>query len=354
MRAAIFLFAFVLCAIDLHAQYRFIDANELNVLGRASSVVPKTFHRVDTDFFKKMPKRVAELSTNSAGITISFKTNSKNLKLKWVLGKYRVQWNMTPLAVNGLDLYGVKNGKWQYVASAIPRSDTNEAVLIAGLDGAMRNYRLYLPLYTELKTLEIGVDSNASIGKADAAVLPKKKVVIYGSSITQGASASRPGMAYPSIISRRLNVEMFNMGFSGSGKMEPILADVVGGMEADVYILDCVPNPSPKQIEERAVPFVKRLRALKPNTPIIMVESIVREQSHWVEARHKVVFGQNAAFRKAYDQLIGEGFKNISYIPTNELMGDDHEATIDGTHLTDLGFMRIAERIGRELEKVLK
>lgn len=359
MRDFLLLFVFIFWSIGLFAQnkevtYRFINANELIVQGRASSVVQHTFHRADTVYLRKLPRRVAELSTNAAGISVDFTTDTKNIKIKWVLGKFNTLWNMTPLAINGLDLYGLNKGKWQYMASAIPGKDTNEVVLIAGLDGSMRSYRLYLPLYAELKILEIGIDSNAVIHKTDATLLPKKKVVIYGSSITQGASASRPGMAYPSILSRWLNIETYNMGFSGSGKMELILADVIGGMDADVYILDCVPNPSPKEIEERAVPFIKRLRGFKPEVPIIMVESIIREQAYWVEARHKIVFGQNAAFKKAYDQLMGEGFKNILYIPADELIGDDHEATVDGTHLTDLGFMRIAERLGRAVEGLLR
>lgn len=358
MKVISFLFAFIFCNTVLHAQnnipYRFVNANKLTVLGRGAAVPGNTFHRVDPVYLPKLPRRVADLTSNSAGISINFKTNAKNLKLKWVLGKYMNLWNMTPLAVNGLDLYGMKDGQWQYVASARPISDTTEVVLISGLDGAMRNYRLYLPLYSELKTLEIGIDSGAVISKADANVLPKKKVVIYGSSITQGASASRPGMAYPSILSRRLNIETFNMGFSGSGKMELILADVIAGMDADVYILDCVPNPSPAQIKERAVPFVKRLRQLKPNVPIIMVESIIRETAHWSAARHKVVYGQNEEFKKAYEQLKREGFTNIIYVPADDLMGHDHEATVDGTHLTDAGFMRFADCIGKVLTPLLK
>ena len=86
-------------------------------------------------------------------------------------------------------------------------------------------------------------------------------------------------MAYPAILSRRLNIETFNLGFSGSGKMELAMADVMASMDADVYILDCVPNPTPKEISERTIPFIKRLRQLKPGVPIIMIESIIREQS---------------------------------------------------------------------------
>lgn len=342
----------------LHAQdtlkYDFVNGNTLTVSGRAANVNTDLFHRIDSADQRKLPARVAELAGNSAGISISFQTNSKRIKAKWVLAKYIDLWNMTPVAVNGLDMYGWKNNHWQYVASAKPSSDTNSAVIIRNLDGSMHTFRIYLPLYSELKTIEIGVDDGSIIQKAGNEFVPQKKVVIYGSSITQGASASRPGMAYPSIISRDLNVETFNLGFSGTGKMEIEIADILGKMDADVYILDCVPNPSPKQLRERAVPFIKRLRQLKPGIPVILVESIFREDGHWDTAKGNYVANQNKEFRQAYEQLIAEKIENLYYISNRELIGNDHEATVDGTHFTDLGFARFAKHIKDLLVKILK
>lgn len=353
---ALLLFAF--CHHPLFAQdnspYRFVNGSTLTVLGRAGSVHPAVYHRVDSIDRKKLSARLAELADNAAGININFQTDSKSIKVKWILGKFNQLWNMTPLAVNGMDLYGWKDQHWQYVASARPVADTNAAVLINHLDGNMSTYRIYLPLYAELKSIEIGVDSAATIKPANSEYIPLKKVVIYGSSITQGASASRPGMAYPSIISRDINVETFNMGFSGSGKMEIVLADILAKMDADVYILDCVPNPSPKQIHDRAVPFIRRLRQLKPGVPIILIESIFREDGNWDSVKGKYVADQNKEFRKAYEQLVSEEFPKLYYISNVGLIGDDHEATVDGTHLTDLGFTRFAERVEGVLVKALK
>ena len=349
---------FIFCMQNVRAQdslhYQFVDGNELTVLGRSHTVEANSYHRINSADLQKLPKRVAELATNAAGINITFQTNSKNIKVKWVLGKYNQLWNMTPLAVNGMDLYGWSNNHWQYIASAKPLADTNTAVLVNNLDGEMRAYRIYLPLYAEVKQLQIGVDASAIIEKAGAQYISKKKVVIYGSSITQGASASRPGMAYPSLVARHLNVETFNMGFSGSGKMEIALADIISSMEADVYILDCVPNPSPKEILQRAVPFIRRLRSLKPHIPIILVESIFREDGNWNREKGIVVTNQNKEFRKAYEQLLNENFHDLYYISSKGLMGGDHEATVDGTHLTDLGFTRLAKQIEGVLVQVFK
>jgi hypothetical protein len=333
---------------------KFVNGNDLTVLGRSNTVPNDKFYRIDSSKLDNLPKRVAELSSNSTGISVSFQTNSKSISINWTLLKFNTLSNMTPIAVNGLDLYGWNGKNWQFVASARPTSNTSNVKVIDHLDGKLRCYRFYLPLYSGVKDIEIGIDKEAVINKVPAEFIPGKKVVIYGSSITQGTSASRPGMAYPSIIGRDLNMETFNMGFSGSGKIEIQLADIIAAMDADVYILDCVPNPSPKEIRERTVPFVKRLRSLKPGVPIIFVESIFRETGNWNSLKGNYVTNQNKEFRKAYEQLIGENFKELYYVPSDGLIGDDHEATIDGTHLTDLGFTRLASHIEEVLLMIFK
>jgi lysophospholipase L1-like esterase len=346
-------FTLALSAQDT-TELKFIDGHQLTVLGRNKELPANGYYRIDSADLNRIPRRVATLSSNSSGISVSFQTNSTSISIKWTLIKFNTLANMTPLSINGLDLYGWNGKYWQYVASAKPKGVNNEALVINHLDGQLRSYRFYLPLYAGVKDLQIGVEKSAVIKKEPPDFIPGKKVVIYGSSITQGTSASRPGMAYPSIAGRKLNIETFNMGFSGTGKMELPLADIIAKMDADVYILDCVPNPSPKQIHDRAVPFIHRLRNLKPGVPIIMVESIFREKGNWNSEKGDYVNNQNKEFRQAYDQLMAENFKQLYYVPSEGLIGDDHEATIDNTHLTDLGFTRFAKRIEAELREVFK
>jgi len=161
-------------------------------------------------------------------------------------------------------------------------------------------------------------------------------------------------MAYPSIIGRDLNVEIFNLGFSGSGKMQIAMADILAKMDADVYILDCVPNSSPQQIHDRAVPFIHRLRELKPGVPIILVESLFREDGNWDTVKGMYVTNQNKEFRQAHEALVAEKVEKLYYIPSADLIGKDHEATIDGSHFTDVGFIRCSKQIEAALSKALK
>lgn len=350
---SVFLFLAVLVT-GQEKQVKYISGNELTVLGISKVGDPVSFHRVDTTNLNGLPSPVKRLAKHPAGAAILFRTDSRSIKVKWALGAYKVRWNMSPLTVNGMDLYGWNGDSWQYVAPARPSDAENETVVINNMNGEMRHYMMYLPLHSTLKSVFIGVENKATIQKSDPEFLPEYKIAIYGSSITQGASASRPGMAYPSIIGRALNAEVYNFGFSGSGKMESGAADFLKKTEVDVYILDCVPNPSPIEIKTRAVPFVKRLRESHPDIPIIMVESVFREHGHWDLKTGERVTEQNRNFHNAYKQLVKSGEEDLYYIPSDELTGSDHEATSDGTHLSDMGHNRIAQRLIAIIEKLLE
>ena len=162
-------------------------------------------------------------------------------------------------------------GKRQLAGVGMPGGVTTERVIVDNMGTEEKECLLYLPLYDELKSLEIGVSSDAHIYKGENPF--KKKIVVYGSSILQGASASRPGMAYPARLSRSSGYNFINLGLSGNGKMEKEVAGMLANIDADAFILDCIPNPSPKEITERAVGFVMTLREKHPDTPIIIIQT---------------------------------------------------------------------------------
>src|SRR5690606_33051553 len=213
--------------------------------------------------------------------------------------------------------YGLKDSVLQYVSSGIAKAAQNEVRIIKNMESSMTSFRLYFPLYSTVKTLVIGIDQNASI--TPVPFIDRQRIVIYGSSITQGASASRPGMAYPSIIGRSLGAEVVNLGFSGSGKMEAEMAAIIKNIPADVIVLDCVPNASPSQISERTVPFVKILRSAQPNVPILMVESVFREAGNWNQVLGQRVQDQNKAFYDSYQKLLEMGYTQLYYIYSEQL-----------------------------------
>jgi hypothetical protein len=325
---------------------KYIDASQLLMTGKAKET-DTIYHRISTSETAPMPNAIKRLAKKTAGIAVLFETNSTLIRVKWKLPEEVYMPNMTPIAHSGFDLYCLNKGKWQYVGVARPAKGVNQnQLVIHHMTGDMKQFMLYLPLYNGVKELQIGVHQSATIQPpAQPGVDKTKRIVVYGSSIVHGASASRPGMAYPAILQRHFGYDVINLGFSGSAKMEPELAHYLATVPADVYILDCIPNPSPEQIRERSYPFIKYLREHQPQVPIILVETVFRQNGLWDQQVGARVKQQNEAIRQTYERLKKEGFKNIYYIESFRLIGDDHEATIDGVHLTDLGFKRMSETL---------
>lgn len=334
---------------------RYVDAYQLMMIGKAKPT-DSIYQRISSAETSNMPDVIKTLAKRSAGIAILFETNSSVIRVKWKLPDEVYQSNMTPIGHSGLDLYCFHNGKWQFVGVAKPVKGTSqEQLVVQHMDSTLKQFMLYLPLYNNVNELQVGVQQHASIqAPAQPAIDRSKRIVVYGSSVVQGASASRPGMAYPAILQRHFGYDVINLGLSGNAKMEPELSAYLATVPADCYILDCIPNPSPEQIRERSYPFIKYLRQHQPNVPIIIVETIFRQTGLWNQRVGETVRQQNEAIRKTYERLQQEGYKNIYYIESSKLIGDDHEATIDGIHLTDLGFMRIADALIPVIKKAMK
>lgn len=325
---------------------KYTNASTLMLIGKPKPT-DSIYQRIDSTESKNMPDAVKRLAKHSAGISILFETNSSFIRAKWKLLNEVYLSNMTPIGHSGLDLYCFKNGKWQYVNVGKPaKGVAQDGILIQNMDTSMKQFMLYLPLYNGLSDCEIGVAQDAVLRKpTQPRINTAKRVVMYGSSILQGASASRPGMAYPAILQRKTGYDVINLGFSGSAKMEMPVAEYLAKVPADCYVLDCIPNPSPEEIKERSYNFIKYLREKQPSVPIILVETLFRENGNWDQEAGKKIRSQNEEIRKTYNRLKKEGMNNFYYIESNKLIGNDHEATIDGVHLTDLGFMRIADAV---------
>lgn len=344
------------CLHSSFAQHesRYVDASSLLIVGKAKTT-DSVYRRIDSIDRSPMPDAVKRLAQQSAGIAILFETNSTSIRAQWKLDGEVHMSNMTPIGHSGLDLYCLRNGQWQFVSVGRPGTGTQQSQLIVGnMDSSLKQFMLYLPLYNGMSALQIGIDGQATIQKpAKPGINQSRRVVVYGSSVVQGASAGRPGMAYPAILQRRTGMDVINLGFSGSAKMEPELATYLATVPADCYVLDCIPNPSPEQIRERSYPFIKSLREKQPSTPIVLVETIFRQNGLWDRKVGETVRQQNEAIKTTYERLKAEGMKDLYYIQSSQLIGEDHEATIDGIHLTDLGFMRIADAILPVIKKAL-
>jgi lysophospholipase L1-like esterase len=337
---------------------QYYNGLKFNINGKFN--IEDNFSRLPSKYETVVRPAVWNLSKNSSGISIRFKTNSPDISVKWELSNYREHSNMSRICASGLDLYCLVGEKWQYVRSGIPTDFKTEQLLISEMDTTTKEFILNLPLYDGIENIEIGIVKGFEISKSEDDYKIKRPIVFYGTSITQGGSASRPGLAYPSIISRDLNVETINLGFSGNGKFEKSVGLALCEIDAEIYVIDCVPNSSPEVIKKNAYNLIKQIRKARPKTPILLVESIIREYSYF-QKTDETIFGglkyiqsQNNELKNAYNKLIEEGIENVFYLSSEGLIGFDHEGTIDGTHLNDLGMTRIANKIGNKINEILE
>ena len=320
----------------------------------------------DTEvYYDRLPARmkgvvrdaVWNLSRHSAGMAVRFQTGSEDIKVRYRLKSPGLDMvHMPATGVSGVDLYGqVADGTFRWVNVARPGAQDVNVTLAAKIDAvadeAGREYMAYLPLYNGIEKIEFGVKSGSSF--TSLAPRKEKPLFFYGTSIMHGACASRPGMAISSIIGRRLNLPAINLGFSGNGRLEMELVELIAEIDAAVYCLDCLPNLNAQWTEERAYPFISKLRSLRQDTPILMVEDRSFTNSQFHKHQRDRHAGNRKAFRAAFKRLNAEGLKGIHYLEGEGILGNDGEAATDGSHPNDLGMLRYAEAYLKSLKRIL-
>ncbi|MBT3569273.1 MAG: hypothetical protein HN494_10545 [Opitutae bacterium] len=354
MRNLTFLLAMAITALAQNeTQWR--DVTEWGVEGRGWADQERTrwFDRFPVKAEGKVTKAVWNLSRHSAGMMVRFKTDATTIRAKWKLLSSRLGMpHMPPSGVSGLDLYARDaKGQWRWAAATKPNKQRMEATLLSGIAPGMREYALYLPLYNGTESLDVGVLKGAKF--ESLAPRKAKPLVFYGTSITHGACASRPGLAHPAILGRRLEIPVINIGFSGNGRMHNEVGDLMAELDAACYVIDCLPNMNATTVAERCVPLVKQLRKARPKTPIVLVEDRRFANSWILPAKSKFHDDNQAALQKAYKQLQAAGMKKLHYLQGEHLLGDDTEGTTDGSHPNDLGFLRQADAFEPVLRQAL-
>jgi YVTN family beta-propeller protein len=296
---------------------------------------------------------VWSLSRQSTGLSLGFTSNATRVRVRWTVTHDRLALpHMPSTGVSGLDLYAKEEGAWRFVGGARPiESPTNDALVIAGMTATPREFRLYLPLYNGVSRLEVGVPEEATFRFTPRATT--RPVVVYGTSITQGCCASRPGMSYTAMLGRRLDVPVINLGFSGNGKAEPEVAHLLAELDPAVYVLDSLPNMTPQQVVERMPALIDVIRAAHPRTPIVLVEHLLYPNLRFRPARAADVAKANDSLRQIHEARRVAGDQHITLVPAATLLGDDGDGTVDDSHPTELGFARMADGLEPYLRRAL-
>jgi hypothetical protein len=328
------------------------DVTTWGVEGRAFGDLERKrwFDRFPAIAEGKVTENVWNLSRDSAGMLVRFKTDATTIWADYRLFKEKLaNANMTAIGSSGLDLYARDDtGRWRWVGVTRPDKQTVRQSIIANLAPGFREYAVYLPLYNGVDSLALGVPPEARFEP-----LPPrtgKPIVFYGTSITHGASASRPGMVHTAILGRRFDRPVINLGFSGNGRMDAAVGELLVRIDAAVFVIDCLPNMTAADVRQKCIPLVRQLRAAHPATPIVLVEDR-RNANSWIQpARNQHHTDNHAALRECFATLQSEGVTGLHYLPGDDLIGSDAEGTTDGSHPNDLGFVRQAD----QFEPVLK
>lgn len=307
-----------------------------------------TYNRFPSRCETIVRKDVWNLSLQSAGLYLKFKTDSPTIKVRFGLTGDIQMTHMPATGVSGMDLYSIdRDGKLRWYGTGHQREfrDTSSLTYsdlsyFSAADGY--EFTLYLPLYNHVEWMEVGVEKTSFFEFLP--VPSEKAIVCYGTSIAQGACATRPGMAWTNIIQRELQKPVINLGFSGNGQMEPEVFTILSEINAEVFVIDCMANMGgdirTPLIYERTMNGIHILRE-KTNAPIILVEHAGFSNSDTSEKAIENFTNCNTELEKAYCALLQEGVKDLYLIPHSEnAYGIDE--MVEGWHPNDIGMQHQA------------
>lgn len=327
--------------------------------------VKEKYDRFPARAEKTLNANVWNISHSSAGLYIKFKTDASDIIVRYVVqnkGSFAMN-HMPATGVSGIDLYAVDhNGKWVWAQGGFSFGDTIEYRfsnlevdhVFAGRDC---EYRLFLPLYNAVQWLQVGVAVAKNF--APMPLSEEKPILVYGTSITQGACATRPGLAWTAILERELDRPLINLGFSGSGHLEKSVIDLMAEIDAKLYILDCLPNLTAgagftdDEVKKRIKESVSLLQQKHPSIPILLVEHSSGNTLSIIDtAKHNEYEKVNNLLRNVFAQLKNAGIQNI-FLLGNKDINLDIDATVDGLHPNDIGMMKYANAYEKVIRNIL-
>ena len=328
---------------------QWIDGSSLPIEGQGFAQTAVPYGRMPAGVTTNVNAGVRGMGNFSTGLQLRFHAKTKKLSVRWTLaGAVGGQPKdfLSPTARAGIDIYRRRaDGIWRFVKLGVLQSPTEGLLEIA--DWGEGDCLVNLPGWSALRDVSVGVDETGTVTplkpRANGVTKP---VVFYGTSITHGSSASRPGMTFVSQVGRHLDVPVVNLGFSGSGVMEFEMSEHLAKIDASCYVLDCLwnmfmtdaPDPRPSYryrcVDENYEPFIRNLRAKRPGVPIVMAEQC--------DVRCGPPNKKDLFIRKLYEKLVAEGWQNLVYLPKAGMYPPDGDGTVDGCHATDLGMTHLA------------
>ena len=339
----------------------FVNATELTLLGKLCETT-NPYHRIEVESIPELTKSEARLLRQSSGLSIAFKTDASAIYVKATYGTNNSWAANTPLSAStGFNLF-IKDKKGEFIWAASKAHKMTPAPgnlpkmsrpieMINGLYKGEKECIIYLPLASELTSLEIGVNEGAKI---EALSNPfRHKIAVFCSSFTHGATASGAGLTWPAFFSRSTGLYLCSFGMSGNSRLQPYLGEVFGLSKADALICDAFSNPSIAQIGSRIRPFIEAVRKHSPNMPIIFINTIYREYRNFKPAYEEKEQNRIEFVEKTMKEVVKE-YKGVYFVNVPNQTGTDHITSADGVHPYSYGYHRWAQAIEKPIRKILK
>ena len=303
----------------------------------------KKFKRMDSDTAKKTNNGVYSLHTNTSGGRLTFETDSQYIALS-TSGNFVHFPHMPLTGTAGFDIFVLgDDGEFHHFKTFVPPTDCKnkyESIVEFG-EKKLRKLLVHFPLYSDVNDVNIGLESDAVINSFNP-YCDKLPIVYYGSSITQGGCASRPGNNYPAIVSMKNRTDFICLGFSGNAHGEDIMAEYIASLPMSVFVMDYDHNDmrEPEKLKERHNRFYQTVRAKNPDLPIIIISAPYSfSLKPQLEKTVSIV-------RETYLRAKENG-DNVYFIDGREFFGKDFAefALVDGSHPNDFGFVKMAEAV---------
>ena len=338
------------CVLNAQEPLHYIEAADLTLVGKLMDT-SNPYWRVDTARFKGFSPTESKQIRCGAGLAVAFRTNSPVIALRLTRRPPYTGATTTVLSSTGFDLYIRQDGRWIWARNHSFKPEGEESgVLIRNMDGTMHDCLLYLPIHTELYSLELGF---APGSVAEALENPfRHRIVFCGSSYTHGSSTTRPGMSYPMQFERHTGLQVLSLGCGGNGKLQPHFAAVLASVEADAFVFDQFSNPSPQEIRERFFPFLETVRAAHPGVPIIFQQTLEREIGRF-DTLARVRSREKMALADSVMKVAVKRYPDVYYVKPSASDGSG-EWTVDGTHPDDYGYYLWSRSIERPIRRILR
>ena len=349
-----FCLSIAVAAQDKAPEYIYAEASELTLTGKVFPDTPNPYNRIDTARFHGFTKEELRLVTESAGIAVAFKTDSPSIRVWPKYSKAYFGGGTTGFAGRGFDLYIKKDGKWLWAASGLQNDNSlNKPVnMIKDMDDSVKECLLYLPVRSVMDSVRIGVEKGRILEPLENPF--RYRVAVFGSSFTHGASTSKSGMAYPSILTRETGIQFLNLGVSGRCRLQNYFAAALAqAPDVDAFLFDTFSNPTPEEIQERLFPFIEAMRAAHPGKPLIFQKTIYRERRNFNLEVDKYEQKRMETVASLMKEACRK-YKDVYYITTTNATSPDHYTSVDGTHPGDYGYTLLARSIRKPVLKILK